>query len=336
MQKIILAIDDEPNNLNLLLQVMRDKYRLVFANNGSKGLELATRIQPDLILLDIMMPGLDGYEVCRRLKADARVSHIPVIFLTAMTATEDEARGFDAGAVDYVQKPISVPILLRRIATHLSLVHLNDVARARREAVYMLGEAGHYNDNDTGAHIWRMAAYACTLARALGWSQERVEQLELAAPLHDTGKIGVPSGILKAPRALTPEEWELMKRHTEIGAQILQNGNGEIFTMARDVALSHHERWDGAGYPQGLAGEAIPEAARLVAVADVFDALTMQRPYKKAWSLSDTCDYIRAGQGQHFDPKMILAFEQSLPELIRIRADWSEQQAQQTAVQHLS
>lgn len=333
MQKIILAIDDEPNNLNLLLQVMRDKYRLVFANNGAKGLELASRIQPDLILLDIMMPGLDGYEVCRRLKADGRVSHIPVIFLTAMTATEDEARGFDAGAVDYVQKPISVPILLRRVATHLSLVHLNDVTRARREAVYMLGEAGHYNDNDTGAHIWRMAAYACTLARALGWSQDRIDQLELAAPLHDTGKIGVPSAILKAPRALTPDEWVLMKRHTEIGAQILQSGNGEIFTMARDVALSHHERWDGGGYPQGLAGEAIPEAARLVAVADVFDALTMQRPYKKPWSLPDTCDYIRAGQGQHFDPKMVLAFEQSLPELIRIRADWSAQQEQQDAAQ---
>lgn len=322
MQKIILAIDDEPNNLNLLLQVMRDKYRLVFANNGAKGLELAARIQPDLILLDIMMPGLDGYEVCRRLKADARVSHIPVIFLTAMTATEDEARGFDAGAVDYVQKPISVPILLRRVATHLSLVHLNDVARARREAVFMLGEAGHYNDNDTGAHIWRMAAYACTLARTLGWSAERIEQLELAAPLHDTGKIGVPSEILKAPRALTPEEWVLMKRHTEIGAQILQSGNGEIFAMARDVALSHHERWDGHGYPHGLAGAAIPEAARLVAVADVFDALTMQRPYKPAWSLAATCDYLRDGRGGHFDPQMIDAFEQALPELIRIRADW--------------
>lgn len=322
MQKIILAIDDEPNNLNLLLQVMRDKYRLVFANNGAKGLELAARIQPDLILLDIMMPGLDGYEVCRRLKADARVSHIPVIFLTAMTAIEDEARGFDAGAVDYVQKPISVPILLRRVATHLSLVHLNDVARARREAVFMLGEAGHYNDNDTGAHIWRMAAYACTLARTLGWSAERIEQLELAAPLHDTGKIGVPSEILKAPRALTPEEWVLMKRHTEIGAQILQSGNGEIFAMARDVALCHHERWDGHGYPHGLAGAAIPEAARLVAVADVFDALTMRRPYKPAWSLSATCDHLRDGRGGHFDPQMIDAFEQALPELIRIRADW--------------
>ncbi|MFC0170333.1 HD-GYP domain-containing protein [Pseudoduganella danionis] len=325
MQKIILAIDDEPNNLNLLLQVMRDKYRLVFANNGAKGLELAGRIQPDLILLDIMMPGLDGYEVCRRLKADVRLSHIPVIFLTAMTATEDEARGFDAGAVDYVQKPISVPTLLRRVATHLSLVHLNDVARARREAVYMLGEAGHYNDNDTGAHIWRMAAYACTLASTLGWSSETVEQLELAAPLHDTGKIGVPSAILKAPRTLTPDEWEIMKRHTEIGAQILQSGNGEIFSMARDVALSHHERWDGTGYPHGLAGTAIPEAARLVAVADVFDALTMQRPYKAAWSLSDTCDFIRAGKGLHFDPQMVDAFEHALPELIRIRADWAEQ-----------
>ncbi len=323
MQKVILAIDDEPNNLNLLLQVMRDKYRLVFANSGAKGLELAERIRPDLILLDIMMPGLDGYAVCRRLKADARLSHIPVIFLTAMTSTEDEAHGFDAGAVDYVQKPISVPILLRRVATHLSLVHLNDVARARREAVYMLGEAGHYNDNDTGAHIWRMAAYACTLARTLGWPAERIEQLELAAPLHDTGKIGVPSEILKAPRALTKEEWVLMRRHTEIGAQILQNGNGEIFVMARDVALSHHERWDGAGYPHGLRGAAIPEAARLVAVADVFDALTMQRPYKTAWSLPDTCAHILAGAGQHFDPEMVAAFEAALPELLRIKGEWN-------------
>jgi len=326
VQKLILAVDDEPNNLSLLLQVLRDKYRLMFANSGAKALEVAQQARPDLILLDIMMPGIDGYEVCRRLKAAPKLCHIPVIFLSAMQDVDDEARGFDMGAVDFIQKPLSVPILLRRVATHLSLVRLNELESARREAVYMLGEAGHYNDNDTGAHIWRMAGFACALARTVGWPQEQLELLELAAPLHDTGKIGIPGSILKAPRKLTPEEWEVMRRHTEIGAQILGSGNGPLFAMAREVALYHHERWDGSGYPQGLAGDHIPEAARIVAVADVFDALTMQRPYKEPWPLERTCAHIAASTGSHFEPRLTAAFLDIMPELLAIKAEWDEEQ----------
>lgn len=326
MQKLILAVDDEPNNLNLLLQVLRDKYRLMFANSGARALELAQQARPDLILLDVMMPGLDGYEVCRRLKAAPLLCHIPVIFLTAMQDVADEARGFDMGAVDFIQKPLSVPILLRRVATHLSLVRLNELESARREAVYMLGEAGHYNDNDTGAHIWRMAAFACALARSLGWPQEQIDLLELAAPLHDTGKIGIPSTILKAARALTPEEWSIMRRHTEIGAQILDTGNGPVFAMAREVAMWHHERWDGSGYPHGLAADAIPDTARIVAVADVFDALTMQRPYKQPWPLERTCKHLVDAAGSHFEPRLVDAFLDILPEVLAIKAEWEDVQ----------
>jgi putative two-component system response regulator len=322
MQKLILAVDDEPNNLNLLLQILRDRYRLMFANNGAKALEVARAMQPDLILLDVMMPGLDGFEVCRLLKADPRLCHIPVLFLTAMHDVEDEARAFDMGAVDFVHKPFSAPILLRRVATHLNLVRLAEVERARREAVYMLGEAGHYNDNDTGAHIWRMANYACALARALGWADSQVELLELAAPLHDTGKIGIPGSILKAPRALTPEEWVIMRSHTVIGAQILENGTGPAFEMAARIARSHHERWDGAGYPDGLRDEQIPEPARIVAVADVFDALTMQRPYKHAWSCAQARQHIIDGAGSHFEPRVVEAFADILPQLLAVKEEW--------------
>jgi len=203
MLKKLLAVDDEPNNLQVLRQILRDRYQLIFAPTGEKALEAAAKHLPDLILLDIMMPEMNGYEVCKRLKANPATKAIPVIFVTAMSEVEDEARGFDVGAVDYIQKPVSAPIMLRRVETHLSLVRVQELEDSHRQAVFMLGEAGHYNDNDTGAHIWRMAAYARVLAEAAGWPDHLVARLELAAPMHDTGKIGTPDSILQAPRKLT-------------------------------------------------------------------------------------------------------------------------------------
>jgi putative two-component system response regulator len=285
MTKKLLIVDDEPNNLQVLRQVLKDTHQLIFATTGEKGLKAAQDHLPNLILLDIMMPDMDGYEVCRQLKTNPATSNIPVIFVTAMNEMEDEARGFDVGAVDYIQKPISGPIVLRRVATHLSLVRVEELDALARSAILMLGEAGHYNDTDTGQHIWRMAAYARALAEAAGWSPERATMLELAAPMHDTGKIGIPDEILKAPRSLSPGEWEVMQTHSRIGYDILKQSENPVFRLAASIARSHHERWIGTGYPDKLAGDAIPEAARIVAVADVFDALTMKRSYKKPWTV---------------------------------------------------
>lgn len=324
MTKKILAVDDVPNNLQILRQILRDSYQLIFAANGEKALEAAAKHHPDLILLDVMMPNMGGYEVCQKLKENPATRDIPVIFVTAMSEMEDEAQGFDAGAVDYILKPVSGPILLRRIQTQLSLVRAQELEASHRQAIFMLGKAGHYNDNDTGQHIWRMAAYARALAVAAGWPEQMAERLELAAPMHDTGKIGIPDSILKAPRALTPEEWKIMKRHTEIGHGIMNQSESPIFVMAAEIALCHHEKWDGSGYPAGLAGNDIPISARLMALADVFDALICKRVYKPAFTLDEARSIIVEGSAHHFDPDIVKAFLDEYPKFIHIANTWSD------------
>ncbi|MBB1489152.1 response regulator [Oceanospirillum sediminis] len=325
--KKILIVDDEPNNLQVLRQILKEHYQLIFANNGKKCLEVAPVHNPDLILLDIMMPDLSGYEVCEQLKLNPKTSDIPVIFVSAMSDTDDEARGFDVGAVDYIHKPVSAPIVLRRVKIHLSMVRAQELERSQKAAIYMLGEAGHYNDTDTGDHIWRMADYAAVLAEAYGWPKEKTEWLLLAAPMHDTGKIGTPDAILKAPRKLSAEEWAIMQGHSEIGYEILSMCDSEIFKLAAEIARYHHERWDGSGYPNGLSGDDIPESARIVAIADVFDALTMKRPYKDAWSVEEAIEEIKKGAGNHFDPEMVELFQQVLPDILAVKEKWEHKNA---------
>lgn len=322
-KKRILCVDDEPNNLQILRQVLKDSYQLLFAPNGKKAVEAAVAHQPDLVLLDVMMPGMSGYEVCEKLKANPATKTIPVIFVTALNEVNDETMGFDVGAVDYIQKPVSAPVVLRRVKTHISLVHVHKLEESHKAAIFMLGEAGHYNDTDTGLHIWRMAAYARTLAKAAGWPDHLSGQLEFAAPMHDTGKIGVPDSILKAPRKLTPEEWNIMKKHTNIGYEILQKSKAPIFTMAAEIALNHHEKWDGSGYPSGLSGSDIPESARIVAIADVFDALTMKRPYKEEWPVEKAAEEIRRGGGHHFEQRLVDLFESEFSNILKIKEKYS-------------
>lgn len=318
----VLLVDDEPNNLKVLQQILKDHFQLIFAINGEKALAAAKEHHPDIILLDIMMPDMDGYQVCKHLKADSSTANIPVIFVTAMGEQEDEARGFDVGAVDYIQKPVSAPIVLRRVQTHLSLVRVDELDKLAKAAIQMLGDAGHYNDPYTGEHIWRMAAYSAAIARAAGWTPAQVDMIELAAPTHDTGKIGIPHSILKAPRPLNPDEWIIMKTHAQIGCDILSKSDNAVFKMAAEVARYHHEKWDGSGYPLGLAGEDIPEAARIVAIADVFDALTTKRPYKQPWSLDETLQTMQQSSGSHLDPRLLACFLQIMPEILSIKATW--------------
>ena len=322
----LLIVDDEPSNLGALNQVLGPDHRLVFARNGLDALAAAEKHQPSLILLDIGMPQMDGYEVCRRLKANARAECIPVIFVTALADIGDEAAGFDAGGVDYITKPYSPEIVRARVRTHLSLVRATALERSHRDAVYMLGTAGHFNDADTGVHIWRMAAYSGALAARVGWDAERCALMEMAAPLHDTGKLGIPDAILRKPGKLTAEEWGIMQTHTRVGYEILSQSDAPLFLLGAEIALHHHERWDGAGYPHGLIGEAIPESARIVAVADVFDALTMQRPYKEAWPVERAIETLKAGAGSHFDPRCLAFFLEILPKILELKALWDSRE----------
>lgn len=327
----ILCVDDEPNNLALIRQVLQDEYRLVFARNGVEALQAAAKHLPSLILLDVDMPDIDGYTVATTLKADPKTEHTPIIFVTSLDKEVDEREGFASGGVDYIAKPVSPYILRARVRTHLSLVRASALNRSYRDAIQMLGMAGHYNDTDTGTHIWRMAAYARALAVAVGWDQERAALLEQAAPMHDTGKIGIPDAILKKPAKLDEDEWKIMKTHPRIGYEILSKSEAPLFKLAAEVSLYHHERWDGGGYPNGLAREDIPESARIVAVADVFDALTTRRPYKEPWPLDRAMEALEAAAGSHLDARLVSAFRSILPNILAIKEYWDEQAQDQMA-----
>ncbi|RDL46226.1 two-component system response regulator [Marinomonas piezotolerans] len=332
--KSVLVVDDMPDNIDILRGILSKRYEVRVAKSGPMALKSISSKLPDLILLDIMMPEMNGFEVCAEIKRNPKTSHIPVIFITAMTSVDDEKKGFEAGAVDFITKPITPLTTLARVNNHIALAQQDkrnkliidqrteQLKEALVAAVKMLSEAGTYNDEDTGSHMWRMADYSALLASKMGLDDEEAERIRLAAPMHDTGKIGIPDSILKAPRKLTPEEWETMKRHPEIGAEILGKSQSPLFDMAAEIAMAHHERWDGSGYPKGLKGEAIPLTARIVALADVFDALTMERPYKKAWSIEDAYQYIRENAGSHFDPSLVEVFIAQDADIRAIKKLW--------------
>jgi len=321
---VILLVDDEPTNLRVLRTVLNDLYRLLFAKNGQEALQLAAEHQPDLILLDVMMPGMTGFDVCTRLKANASTRQIPVIFVTALRDEIDETQGFDVGAVDYITKPITPAVVRARVKTHLSLVQAEELKKTRLQIIQRLGRAAEYRDNETGLHILRMSHFSQVIALAYGLSPKRAEDLLHAAPMHDIGKIGIRDDILLKPGKLTDEEFREMQRHPLIGAEILGDADSHLLKLAQQVALYHHEKWDGSGYPHGLKGEAIPLEARIVALCDVFDALTSTRPYKSAWSIEDTMAHLQAQKGRHFDPQLVDLLEQELPKILEIKARWAE------------
>ena len=320
----LLLVDDEASNLQVLRHTLQHDYRLLFAKDGPTALELAQRERPHLILLDVMMPGMSGHDVCRALKQDPATQAIPVIFVTALADVENEQLGLELGAVDYIIKPFSPHIVKARVRTHLRLVSVEEVVQTRLEIVRCLGKAAEYKDNETGAHVLRMSHYSRIVALALGLSDAHADLLLHAAPMHDIGKIGIPDSILCKPGRLTEQEWEIMRQHTVIGAQILGDHPSGLLRLAATIALCHHEKWDGSGYPRGLAGEDIPLEARIVAIADVFDALTSVRPYKWAWSVDDAVELIRSESGGHFDPRVVEAFLESLPEILQIKECWQD------------
>ena len=341
----ILIVDDEPVNLKLL-----DK---MLSGQGYQGLvllddprEVIARYQmerPSLILLDINMPHLDGYQVMEQLTALNDPLLPPIVILTAQHGKDYLLRALSAGARDFITKPFDRNELLMRVRNLLDaqmahrLLHdqkavLEDMVRARTEelhrtrlqVVQRLGMAAEYRDEETGNHILRMSHMCALLARAIGWPEADSDLILNASPMHDIGKIGIPDAVLLKPGPFEPPEWEIMKSHALIGGKLLEGDNSTLMCMAREIALTHHEKWDGSGYPNGLAGEAIPQAGRIAALADVFDALTSVRPYKKAWTVEAAVDLIRENSGRHFDPSLVEVFLRELPGIVVIRERFAE------------
>lgn len=315
----ILIVDDEPTNLATMRQILAGDYSLVFGRSATEMFAAVAKHHPALILLDIQMPNMDGISACRHLKADPQALDIPVIFVTSLADIGDEAAGFAAGAVDYIIKPVSPQIVRARVRTHLSLVSVKKLEESYIDAINMLGEASKFKDTETGSHILRMARYSGALAAASGWSAGACRQIELASPMHDIGKLGIPDAIMHKPGKLDAAERAVIETHSSIGFEILRKSNAPILQMAATIAHHHHEKWDGSGYPCRLAGEAIPGAARIVAIADVFDALTTARPYKEPWPLERAMDTMTSSAGTHFDLRLINHFVRILPQIIAIR-----------------
>lgn len=321
----ILIVDDEPANLKVLRQVLQDLYRLSFARSGEAALELLQKEEIDLILLDIMMPDMTGFEVCEKVKQNPNTARIPVIFVTALKDTIDEEKGFQLGAVDYITKPIVPAIVRARVKTHLSLVQADALRETQIDLIQRLGRAAEYKDNETGMHVQRMSRYSYVLAVAAGIDEMAAHELLLAAQMHDLGKIAIPDNILLKPGRLDEGEFKQMKAHAQIGADILSNPRSQLVALARSIAITHHEKWDGSGYPNGLKGYDIPLEGRIAAIADVFDALTSERPYKKAWTVEEAVELLKEQSGKHFDPELVEIFIQELPKILDIKMKFAEQ-----------
>ncbi|MFS1425797.1 HD domain-containing phosphohydrolase, partial [Vibrio splendidus] len=283
-------------------------------------------------------PDIDGYEVCRQLKAQPNTAHIPIIFVTAKIGPEAEVKGLSLGAVDYLTKPITPEIALQRVKTHIALYDqqralfsqvkekTQEINLGKLETLNILGRAAEFKDNETGMHVMRMSHYCEILAKALGMTDEDAETLRDAAPMHDIGKIGIPDSVLLKPGKLDADEWITMQKHVEFGVEILgRQGDSKLMRMAIQVAQYHHEKWDGSGYPNQIAGEDIPLVGRIAAVADVFDALTAERPYKKAWSVDEALSLFEEQKGKHFDPTIVDMFFLKLPEILAIKEKFRDE-----------
>jgi putative two-component system response regulator len=358
----ILVVDDTPDNLIMMSELLKDEYKVKVANNGEKALKISqSQTPPDLILLDIMMPVMDGYEVCRQLKANPQTQHIPVIFLTAKTDATDETKGLEIGAIDYITKPINPAILMARVKTHLDIKRMQDFLRNQNSfleaeiikrtreitaiqdvTIHAMASLAETRDNETGNHIRRTQNYVRVLAQKLRHhprfshfldDDKIIELLYKSAPLHDIGKVGIPDKILLKPGRFEPEEFEVMKQHPALGRSAILNAEYELglevpfLKYAKEIAYAHQEKWDGSGYPLGLAGDNIPISARLMAVADVYDALISRRVYKEGMTHEQAVQLIIEGRGKHFDPDITDAFLALQDDFIAIAAKFWDSDA---------
>lgn len=345
-KKRILVVDDDPTNLKLIkLLLNKEGYDCLCKKNGQDALLVVKHYNPDLMLIDVMMPIIDGFELTRQFKANESTKNIPIILVTALSDRNSRIEGLETGAEEFVNKPIDQMELKIRVRNLLKLKEYSDLLAnqketletevfnrteelydTRLEVVRSLGRAAEFRDNETGMHILRMSQISELITREAGLGESRSKLILNAAPMHDIGKVGIPDNILLKPGKLTELEWAVMKTHTLIGFRILSAEKpSELMDLARSIALNHHEKWDGSGYPNGLQGEEIPIESRIVAVADVFDALTSQRPYKEAWTNEQAVAEIRKQKGHHFEPLLVDVFCDILPQIIQIREKFSDE-----------
>jgi putative two-component system response regulator len=342
---VILVVDDQPQNVELLeAHLVPQGYDIVTAASGEEALEKLSKHSIDLILLDVMMPGMNGFEVTRQVRQNIAHRLLPIILVTSLRDTEDRVMGIEAGCDDFISKPVEKVEILARVRSLLKVKAYNDlmsnyrkeletevalrteelkqalekIKAASLETIYRLSRAAEYKDKDTGAHIQRMSLYSAALARSMGLEEKMVETILYAAPMHDLGKIGIPDSILLKPGSLDAAEWEIMKQHSAIGGEILKGSDAEFIRMGETIALTHHEKWDGSGYPKGLRGIEIPIAGRIAAIADVFDALTSRRPYKEPFSVERSLAIIEEGRGVAFDPEVVDGFFAIKEEILKI------------------
>ena len=335
----ILIVDDQMTNIMLLENILQSAgYTNVHSTaNSSEALKLFREVSPDLICLDIRMPEVDGFQVMGQLKIVNKRSYLPILVLTSEEDRATRLRALESGAKDFLNKPFDKVEVLMRIRNLLetSLLHkenaqylesleetvsvrTKELEDTQREVIHRLGRAAEYRDNDTGSHIVRMSHYSAILAQAAGMSEEECKLIQQAMPMHDIGKIGIPDDILLKPGELSKEEWDTMRRHTLIGAELLSGSGSPLLQMAEIIALTHHEKWDGSGYPNKLSGEDIPLPGRICAICDIFDALTSQRPYKEAWAVERATEHIRELSGTHLDPQLVDLFEDMLPLMLEV------------------
>lgn len=335
----IFVVDDEPVNLQLIDRILKtDGFTsLTTIQTPYDVVEQYQKNRPHLILLDINMPGMDGFEVLKQLKALDDVLP-PIVFLTAQNAHEYRTKAFENGVLDFISKPFNRIELLSRVKNLLALesahqelsqrnisletavaMRTADLHKTQLQVVQRLGRAAEFRDNETGAHLSRMSNISALIAKNIGFSEQETENILNASPMHDVGKIAIPDKILLKPGKFEPDEWKIMKTHTTLGHEILSGGDSALLQLASEIALSHHEKWDGSGYPHGLIGKNIPISCRVVAVADVFDALVSERPYKKAWTLDDAQSLINSESGKHFEPQMVAQFNILFPQIMEIR-----------------
>jgi putative two-component system response regulator len=353
----ILVVDDDPGVQGMMRRIlMRSGYNVLSAEGGQAALEKIAGQLPDLIVLDLSMPGIDGFEVATHLKSKPETQKIPILLITGLDTSKNHVKALDIGVNDFLSKTAQPEEILARIRSHLKIKQLNDELSDYRESleqmvalrtlqlkdasfevIWRLTAASEYRDNETGAHIKRMSHYSAAIARKMGLAKKTVETVLYGAPMHDIGKIGIPDRILLKPGKLNDDEWEIMKQHPVIGANILKGSKIGFVRMGATIAKTHHEKWDGSGYPRGLKAKQIPLAGRIVALADVFDALTSERPYKKAFSIEKAYEIIEQGRGRHFDPAVVAAFFSIQDEILELKERYQdEKQNQLFCLDHMS
>ncbi len=347
----ILIVDDVEHNQVLLRDfVLTLGYPSMIANNGLEALMLIKETLPDLILLDVMMPNMDGLETLEALKSEDKFCKIPVIMISAMDEMDTVIDCIKKGAIDYLSKPFNPILLNARIESALANKKLqdkedeykkkienynlqlesdiwkqsHDLTQVQLGFIHRLASASEHRETQTESHVVRISHYCSKLGAALKWDKSRCDLIFKASPMYDVGKFGIPDRVLLKPEKLDHDEWDIMKTHSTIGASILKGGSSEIEIMAENIALTHHEKWDGTGYPKGLKGTEIPIEGRIVAIADVFDALTSEKPYKDAWTVEKAMKCIEEGSGTFFDPDLVQHFKQILPEIIQIKNQFSD------------